>query len=543
MKRIADLVRTAPALIIAMIVLLPIFSVLVMSLDVRDDTALQFFNPAFRRYVLNTAILAASVAVLAGTTGVLAAWAVVYHEFPGRNVIEYLLFLPLAIPAYVGAYAIVDFLEYAGPVQTLMRSVFGWESATEYLFPQIRSMGGAIIVLSAGLYPYVYMLTRISLREQSGASLEVASTLGRGPFYRFFHIGLPLVRPGIIAGLALVIMETIADFGVVDYFAVQTLTTRIYTVWFQAYDIGTAARLSSVILVIVAVIILLERILRFRSRYHQGPMRGVRHVRQHMGRLSGLLVTMACLGPVAIGFLLPVGVLLTHAIGHAEQWLAPGLGDALMNSIITAGSAAAITVLCALWLVYWSHVSTNPLPGFFLPLTSLGYAAPGIVIGIGILIPVTLFDHALADMLEHVSGTDPGLLLTGSAGVVVLAYTVRFFAIAQGAVDAALGRVSPAVNLVSRTLGRSAGGTLVKVQLPIIKGSLLTAALLVFVDCVKELPATLLLKPFNFNTLATRIYEHASLENLSAAAPAALLITIVGGVGTIILARSSRSLS
>lgn len=542
MHRLAELGRSLPALMIALVVLLPVISVLVLSLDPGDHASSGYANPAIRRYALNTLILVTGVALLAGMTGVLTAWAVVFHDFPFRRALEVMLFLPLALPAYVGAYALVDFLEYAGPVQTMLRATLGWSSAQEYYFPEVRSIGGATVVLAASLYPYVYLLTRVSLHEQSSSSLEVASTLGIGPFGRFLRVGLPLVRPGIVAGLALVMMETVADFGVADYFAVQTLTTRMFSIWFQGYDIVAAARVATLILACVALILILERVLRKRSRYHQASSRGMQYLRRRSGRFAGILIAIACLIPVCIGFMLPVGVLLGHAIGNSEQWMSPGLGRSLFNSVFTAGAASVITVILALLMVYWTHLVPGRLPSMLLPLTSLGYAAPGIVIGIGVLIPVTYIDHTIADLVERLFRVDLGMLMTGSAGAVVLAYTIRFFAIAQGATESALGRVSPSVNLVARTLGRTASGTLLSVELPMIRGSLLTAAVLVFVDCVKELPATLLLKPFNFNTLATRVYEHASLENLAGAAPAALLVTLVGATGIFALMHTSRVL-
>jgi len=538
MTGLTTAIRLLPALIIVFIVLLPILSVVVLALDDGESGGATLFNPAFRRYLANTLLLVLGVASLAGLTGVCVAWVVVTYDFPGRAVIEVLLFLPLALPAYVGAYALVDFLEYAGPVQTGLRSLFGWTSAQDYAFPEIRSLGGAVLVLAAGLYPYVYLLTRISLREQSGASLEVARTLGAGPLLRTLRIVLPLVRPGVVAGLAIVMMETIADYGVVDYFAVQTLTTRIYTIWFQGYDIAAASQVSVAILACIALVLLLERLLRSRSRYYQTSLRARRHIRRRTSPIAGITLTLATLIPVTIGFLLPLSVLLFHAVSAPGHGFTSSLPAAMLNTLITAAAAAAITVIAALWLVNWTQHLTGRLANTLLPLTGLGYAAPGIVIAIGILVPLTLFDHAFADILVALFDIEIGLLLTGSAGAVVLAYVIRFFAIAQGAADAALGRVPPTINLAARTLGRSAHGAFMAVQLPMIKGSLMTAALLVFVDCVKELPATLLLKPFNFNTLATHVYEHASLENLTLAAPAALLVTLVGSLGVFIIART-----
>ena len=538
MKRVMDLVLAFGALLIAIIVLFPIISVFVLAVDLNEPAMQSVFTAAFKRYLTNTILLVVSVAAVTAIVGVSVGWLVVMYNFPGRRLLEYLLFLPLALPAYVGAYALVDFLEYAGPVQTHLRSVFGWNLATDYYFPEIRSIGGAIIVLSASLYPYVYLLTRISLKEQSATAMEIASTLGAGPLARMIRIGLPLIRPGIVAGLTLVMMETIADYGVVDYFAVQTLTTRIYTVWFQAYDINAAAQVSTVILLLVLIFLCLERLLRKGSQYYLKQQSRTVLIHKQLFGLNKYIATLICTIPFIIGFLLPLCVLLGHSLNAPDEWFDSGLFRALTNSLITSGFAALLTVLASLLLVYWVRSSAGKFSSSILPLTTLGYAAPGAVIGLGILYPLTMFDHAIADTSQYLFGFDPGLLLTGSAAAIVLAYTIRFFAIAQGATDAALGRVSPSILFVARTLGQSASGTLLRVHLPIIRGSVLTASLLVFVDCVKELPATLLLRPFNYNTLATRVYEHASLEDISSAAPAALLVTLIGGLGVIILART-----
>ncbi|MCY4260915.1 MAG: iron ABC transporter permease [Rhodobacteraceae bacterium] len=527
-----------PALVIASMVLMPILSVVLLAFDGDGIRTASFLNPAFSRYLANTLLLVLGVAILAGLTGVSAAWVVVTYDFPGRSIIEYLLFLPLAVPAYIGAYALVDFLEFAGPVQTGLRNLFGWTSAQDYRFPEIRSLGGAMLVLAAGLYPYVYLLTRISLRAQSAASLEVARTLGAGPVQRTFQVVLPLLRPDIAAGLTIVMMETIADYGVVDYFAVQTLTTRIYTIWFQGYDIAAASQVCVAILVCITLVLFLERLMRSRSRYYQTTLRPPQKRHRRVPPIIGVSLMFLTLIPIVIGFILPCGVLLVHALNAPGLGFTASLPMAALNTLITATSAAVIAVLAALWLVNGSRHLPRRLASILLPLTSLGYAAPGIVIGIGILVPLTVIDHTLADMIAALLDIEIGLLLTGTAGAVVLAYIIRFFAIAQGATDAALGRVPPSINHVARTLGRSARGTFMTVQLPMIKGSLMTATLLIFVDCVKELPATLLLKPFNFNTLATHVYEHASLENLTAAAPAALLVTLVGSFGVVIIARS-----
>ncbi len=531
---------SAVAVFIAVIVIAPIASILWMALNPAENIWPHLIATTLPRYLKNTLILSLSVGFLAASVGTGAAWIVVMYRFPGSRVLQWLLLLPLAIPAYVGAYAMVDFLEYAGPVQSALRDVFGWSSARDYWFPQIRSLGAAVVVLAAALFPYVYLMARAAFREQSGGTFEVAQALGAGPFARFWRVGLPLARPAIAAGVAVVMMETVSDFGVVDYFAVQTLTTGIFTTWLEMGNAGGAAQIAIVVLTLVFVLMALEKTSRSKSRFfrpsrHQRPVEPTR-----LSGWAGWAATLACTLPFLIGFVLPVGVIGSHALANAREWLAPGLVRALVHTVAVGGVAAVITVSAALAMVYGVRLSGRRLPRLLLPISTIGYAAPGAVLGVGILIPLARLDHVLADTIERVTGYDPGLLLTGTAFAVVLAYVVRFFAIAQGAADAAMGRVSPSLPMAARSLGRSPGGALRAVYIPLIRGSVGTALLLVFVDSVKELPATLLLRPFNFNTLSTRVYEQASLEQIGAASPAALLVIGVGLIAVGMLARSSR---
>ncbi|HGG06720.1 MAG TPA: iron ABC transporter permease [Aliiroseovarius sp.] len=525
------------AFLIALIVLLPIASVIWLALFPVDNIWPHLWATTLPRYLKTTLILTVSVGTLSAAVGTGAAWLTSMYTFPGSRWLQWLILLPLAIPAYVGAYALVDFLEYAGPVQTGLRDLFGWRNARDYWFPEIRSLGSAIVILSAALNPYVYLLARAAFREQSGDAYEVARALGAGPFARFWRVGLPLARPAIAAGVAIVMMETVSDFGVVDYFAVQTLTTGIFTTWLEMGNAGGAAQIAMVILVLVLVLVGLEKTSRSKSRFYRLsrqqrpvtalPLRGV----------AGFVAAALCAVPFVIGFVLPVGVMASHAVSNADQWLAPGLMLALWHTVTIGGIAAIVTVAAALVLVYGVRMTRSRLPRRLLPLTTIGYAAPGAVLGVGILIPLAKVDNALADGIQTLTGYDPGLLLTGTAFAVILAYCVRFFAIAQGAADAAMERVSPNLPLAARSLGRTAGGTLRSIYFPLIKGSVGTALLLVFVDSVKELPATLLLRPFNYNTLSTRVYEQASLEQIGAAAPSALLVIAVGLAAVALMAR------
>lgn len=528
------------ALIIAAIVLAPILAVLWIAVFPTDNIWPHLLATTLPRYLVNTGILMVSVGVLAGAVGTGAAWLIARYDFFGRRWLEWLLLLPLAIPAYLGAYALVDFLEYAGPVQTGLRAAFGWQTSRDYWFPEIRSIGAAIIVLTAALYPYVFILARSAFKEQSGSAEEVAQSLGASAWARFFRIGLPLARPAIAAGMAIVMMETVNDFGTVDYFAVQTLTTGIFSVWLESNNAGGAAQIASVILLLVVFLVTLEKSSRKKLRYFSMSRNHRPMSRKQLTSWAGAVASVACWIPFVIGFVLPAGVIFSHALDNAARWKDPALIDALLNTLTVCGIASVITVLAGVFLVYGVRLSGRSLPRLLLPITTIGYAAPGAVLGVGILIPLALVDHFFADSVEMLFGVDIGLVLTGSAFALILAYCVRFFAIAQGAADAAMGRVSPNLAAAARSLGRTQGQTLVSVYYPMIRTSLASALLLVFVDCVKELPATLLLRPFNFDTLATRVHEQASLENLGDAAPAAILVIGVGLLAAVLLARANR---
>ncbi len=527
------------AAIIALAVLMPIFAIIWFAFHPTDNIWPHLMSTTLPRYLANTGVLMFSVGAIAAATGTGAAWFVVMYKFPGRRWLQWALLMPLAVPAYVGAYALVDFFEYAGPVQTGMRAMFGWTNAQDYMFPAIRTRGAAVFVLSAALYPYVYILARAAFREQSGAGFEVARALGAGPFARFWRVGLPLARPAIAAGVAVVMMETVNDFGTVDYFAVQTLTTGIFSVWLQGGNLGGAAQLAVCVLTIIVMLVTLEKLSRRKSRFFASarhtrpvtptPLKGVR----------GWVVTCLCLIPLSVGFFLPVGVLLSHAMDAAE-WSAKGLHLAITRTVFVASIAAVLTVMGGVFMVYGVRLSQKRLPALLMPITAIGYAAPGAVLALGILVPLATFDNALADAILSVTGYDPGLLLTGTSAALILAYVVRFFAIAQGTADGALGRISPSLPMAARSLGRSKVGTLRAVQLPLVRASIGSALLLVFVDAVKELPATLLLRPFNFDTLATRVHAKASLENIAEAAPAALMISLIGLVAVALLARANR---
>ena len=531
---------TLVALLIAAVVVAPMLAVLWLAFHPTENIWPHLVATVLPRYLQNTLILMAGVGLLSAAAGTGAAWLVTMHRFPGRRWLDIALLFPLANPAYIGAYALVDFLTYSGPVQTGLRLSMGWTSARDYWFPQVHSLGFAVVVLTAAFYPYVYLLARAAFREQSGASYEVARSLGVGPLGLFLRVGLPLARPAIAAGTALVLMETVADFGTVQHFGVQTLTTGVFSIWLNDSNAGGAAQIALVILTLILALLWIERQSRRNARFHR-MARATRPVApQPLPGARGWLATGLCLIPFGLGFVLPVAVMAGHALHKPEVWFAPGLAAAVVNTLFVGGLAALITVGAALFLVYGVRAAGRSAARLVLPVTALGYAAPGAVMAVGILIPLAALDHHLADAVLALTGHDPGLMLTGTVTALVLAYAVRFFGIAQSAVDSAFGRVSPSLPMAARSLGRTGGQTLRAIYLPLMRGSVSTALLVVFVDCVKELPATLLLRPFNFNTLSTRAYDLASLEKIGEAAPSALLVIAVSLAAVSLIDRSPR---
>jgi iron(III) transport system permease protein len=529
------------ACVIAAIILIPILAVIYLAFYPSENIWPHLIQTTLPRYLLNSLVLMMATGLLAGCMGVSAAWLVAMNEFPGRKQLEWALLLPLSIPTYIGAYALVDFWEYAGPFQTMLRDVFGYMSASDYWFPETRSRGAAILVFSFSLYPYVYLLARSAFREQSPSALETARALGCGPWASFWKVGLPLARPAVVVGIAIVMMETLNDFGAVEFFAVQTLTTGIFTVWLEASNSGGAAQIATVMLVLILILLMLERAGRKQSKFHQYSKSIRPPVREQLSRKAGFGAGVLCCFMIGVGFLMPFTIMLSHALKNPGLWMRSDLWSAAFTTIWVGAVAAGLTVLGGVILIYAVRLSRAKWARFLLPVTAIGYAAPGAVIGLGILIPMAAFDNMLADQIEALIGVDIGLLITGTATAVIFAYCVRFFAIAFAAIDGALGRITPSMSMASRSLGQTAGGTLKRIHYPLIRGSLLMAGLLIFVDSSKELPATLLLRPFGFDTLATHIYGYASLEDINGAAPGSIVVILVSLLAVVIVSKTSQA--
>ena len=523
------------ALVIAALVFVPI-AVVVGSVFLPDQgTWAHLASTVLAGYIGNTVVLVAGVGIGVMLLGVGTAWLVTACRFPGQRALEWMLVLPLAAPAYVLAYAYTDFLQFSGPLQSSLRAATGWE-AGGYWFPEVRSLPGAIAMFSFALYPYVYLLARATFLERSLSALEAGRLLGYGPVRSFFAIALPLARPAIAAGTALALMETLADFGTVSYFAVQTFTTGIYHAWLSLGDRVAAGQLSTLLLTMVAAVLLLERWNRGRARFHTTASQR----RETLYVLAGprrWLVSLVCALPVMLGFVLPAGILLVMSLRDSDTGHGARIWVLIGNSFMLAGVAAVVIVVLSLLMAYAARIVKSPLVTAANRLAGLGYALPGAVIAVGILVPVTRLDHALVNALAAM-GISSGLLLTGGIAALVYAYLVRFMAIALQTVESGLARITPSMEDAARSLGYRPAETMLKVHLPMLRGSVLTAALIVFVDVMKELPATLVMRPFNFDTLAVQAYNYASDERLPEAAAASLVIVAVGLVPLLILSRS-----
>jgi iron(III) transport system permease protein len=486
-------------------------------------------------YALNSLALVAMVS--AGTTvvGVACAWLVARCEFPGRRVLEWALALPLAMPAYVIAYAYTDALQFAGPVQSALRAAFGW-SAGDYWFPEIRSLPGAAAMFVAVLYPYVYLLARVAFLEQSPSLAEAGRTLGLPPWQAFFRVSLPLARPAIAAGAALACMETLADFGTVSYFGVQTFTTGIFRAWLSMGEPVSAAKLSMILLAFVAVLLAAERLARRRARFHDTPSSRVR-TRTRLSRAAGLAALATCLAPLAVGFAIPAAILARLSLQGGDGQFGARFVTLAANSFTLSAITAAIAVALAVVMAYGARISRGRVAAAVNRAAGLGYAVPGAVIAIGVLIPAARIDNWLADAAGALLGISTGLVLTGSIAALVYAYLIRFLAVALQSVEAGLARITPAMEDAARSLGLGPSATLARVHLPMMRSSLVTAALLVFVDVMKELPATFVMRPFNFDTLAVQAYNLAADERLAEASTASLAIVAVGLVPLVVAAR------
>ncbi len=523
------------ALLIAALLALPVLSVVSSVLQGAGETWSHLAATALPRYVWNTALLLLGVAWGVISMGVLSAWLVTAYRFPGRDLLQWALMLPLAMPAYVMAYAYTDWLQFTGPVQSALRELTGWR-AREYWFPEIRSLPGAAAMLSFALYPYVYLIARTAFHELPRSALEAARLAGHGAWSAFFRVAVPLARPAIVAGTSLALMETLADFGTVSYFAVEVFTTGIFKVWLSMGDAVAAAQLSTYLLVFVALVLGFERASRGRAAYHSTTPRKPAPPHRLTGATAALAL-FACAAPVLFGFALPALLLGYLAWGEKAAYASARFAGLVGNSFALAGLTALIAVFLALVMAYAARLAKSPIVTAANRMASLGYAIPGAVIAVGVLVPLGVLDNALAAWIEHAFGVKTGLLLTGTVVALVYAYLVRLLAVSLQTTEAGLTKITPHMEEVARSLGSTAAGALARVHVPLLAPSLATAALLVFVDVLKELPATFALRPFNFDTLAIEAYNLAKDERLAEAAVPSLVIVAVGLAPVIYVSR------
>ena len=530
------------ALLIAALVLLPVGAIVYIAFTPSADLWGQLLRTVLPGSLRTTLLLMLGVGVITTVAGVGTAWLVTMCNFPGRKIMDWALLVPLAVPTYIVAFAYIEVLDYTGPVQSTIRSLFGFQTSRDYWFPEIRSLGGAIFVMGAVLYPYVYLTTRASFLIQSASTLDVSRTLGASPYGLFFRIALPLARPAIAIGVSLALMECLNDIGAVTFFGVRTLTFSVYDVWLNRSSLGGAAQLALAMLAMVLLLLWLERLGRRKQRFDSSSGSKQRAPTRFdlKGAQAGIALFL-CVIPVLFGFFVPGLMLADRASRRLDALLSEGFLLTIWNSFSLAAAAALITVAISVALAYALRLNSRGPLKAAVRLASIGYAIPGTVLAIGILIPLANFDNFLDARMEAWFGIKTGLLLLGSGTGLVYAYVVRFLAVSYGQVEGGFGKISPHFDMAARTLGRNTGQTLTQIHLPILKPVLLSAALLSFVDCMKELPATILLRPFNFETLATTVFEAASREAFEEAALPSLAIVLVGLIPVIYLARSSAS--
>jgi iron(III) transport system permease protein len=527
----------AGLMLVSALLAIPVICILLSIFFPSGDVWQHLYGTVLPSYVFNSLVLVLGVGILVLILGTVPAWLITMYRFPGSKILGWALLLPMAIPAYIIAYTYTGLLDVAGPLQVGLREVFDWQYG-DYWFPEVRSLGGAITMLSLVLYPYVYLLSRAAFIEQSLCVLEVSRTLGCGPYSSFFKVALPLARPAIIAGLSLVMMETLADYGTVQYFGVATFTTGIFRTWFGLGSSIAAAQLAAVLLMFIMLVVLLEAWSRRQARYHHTSNRYSKLVQYPFGGWLRLLATLVCVLPVAFGFIIPAVQLFIWAMQTWRQVVDTSFLALIGHSIELAAITSLVAIGLSLFVAYGKRVMSTPLTRIIVRFLGMGYAIPGTVIAIGVLIPFAWVDNSIDAWMRSHMDISTGLLFSGTIFALVFAYLVRFLPVSLNTVEAGLSKIRPSMDEVGRSMGLKVGTILAKVHVPMLKGSILTAALLVFVDVLKELPATLILRPFNFNTLAIRTYELANEERLADAANPALAIVLVGIIPVIILSRS-----
>lgn len=529
------------AIAVAALVLLPLASIVWIALTPTSDVWGHLLETVLPRSLWTTVLLMLGVGLTTAATGIGTAWLTTMCRFPGHKLMDWFLLIPLAVPTYIIAFAYVEVLDYTGPVQSAIRALFGFKTSRDYWFPEIRSLGGAIFVMGSVLYPYVYLTTRASFLIQSASILDVSRTLGASPRRLFFRIALPLARPAAAVGVSLALMECLNDIGAVTFFGVKTLTFSVYDTWLNRSSLGGAAQLALAMLVMVFALLWVERFGRRKQRFDQGGSKHRQPARFDLTGWQAAAAFLLCFLPVLAGFIVPGLLLADRASRRLDDLFGDTFLSAMWNSLTLASIAAAVTVIVSVALAYSLRLKNVAVLRFGVRLAAIGYAIPGTVLAVGILVPLATLDNFVDAQMKTLFGIGTGLLLLGSGTGLIYAYMVRFLAVSYGQVEGGFGKISPHLDMAARTLGRTATKTLTQIHLPIIRPVLLSALLLTFVDCMKELPATILLRPFNFETLATTVFEAASREAFEDAALPSLAIVLVGLLPVIFLARTSAS--
>ncbi|MBL0494431.1 ABC transporter permease [Aeromonas veronii] len=513
---------------IALLLGLPVIALLFSAFSAEGELFRHLADTVLLDYLGNTLGLVVGVVLLSLLFGVPTAWLVAMCQVPGRRALQWALMLPMAMPSYIVAYVYTDLLDYSGPLQAGLRALFGWNSPADYWFPAIRSLGGAAWVLALVLFPYVYLLTRASFLEQSVSLIHSSRLLGCTPWQSFRRLSLPLARPAIMVAVSLVAMETLADFATVHFFAINTLTTAVYDTWLGYGSLATAAKLSCLMLLAVVLLIALERRSRSRQQVFQKSMGHEQPLRYPLKGMSRALAGLWCWGLVLAGFGLPFVILLDYGVRYFELSWTPEFVRFAGNSLLISALTALLAMGIALLLGFFRRLDGGIKSLLPLRIAAMGYAMPGTVLAIGVLVPLTALDFAINDLAEWLGRQGPGLLLTGTITAIVFGYLVRFVAIAIGSVESSMGKISPSLDMAARSLGQGDVGMLRRVHLPLVRRGLFAGAMLVFIESMKELPAALLLRPFNFDTLATHVYQFVSDEMLERGALGAIVIVLVG---------------
>ena len=524
----------------ALILGIPVFTIASFVFHPSGEIWQHLVDTVLSTYLVNSAILMVGVGLGTLSIGVTCAWLTSLCQFPGKRLFTWALLLPLAMPAYIIAYTYTGLLDFAGPVQSWIRELSGWGYG-EYFFPEVRSRGGAIMMFSLVLYPYVYLMARSAFLEQSVCVIEVSRTLGCNAWSSFYRVALPLARPAIVAGLSLALMETLADYGTVSYFGLGVFTTGIFKTWFGLGDSAAAAKLAALLLLFVFSLVIIERWSRRRAQYHHTTNRYRKLPQYQLTGFKAAVALIACFMPLLFGFLVPAAQLSLWAVDTYSTMVDASFLKLILNTVALGLGTAMLALILALFLAYGKRIFATRAIISSVRIVATGYAIPGTVIAVGVMIPFAWLDNWFDSFMRLQFDISTGLLLSGSLFALVFAYLVRFLAVSIQSVESGLGKIKPSMDEAGRSLGYQPAEILFKVHMPLMKGSILTALLIVFVDVMKELPATLILRPFNFNTLAIRAFELASDERLADSSTAALMIVVVGLLPVILLSKSISS--